>query len=386
MYQLAGIGLFGTVAALAGSHYLAFRAGRRQRSATLAECTSDPSGSPAMPVMPTVPVLVVDNTDSANAALKLLDTDFATVPAYIATLRHQIDGVKADTEQGIALVISEVDAINGQAREQIGRMHASLDGSEALARSNDRPREIIGSLQTTLDERTDQIRTNFDSLSELAREFQTLRPTIESISTIADKAYFLSINAAVEAARAGPAGSAFALVAGEVRSLSTLTAAASREIGAGIATFTRRMQDELDRARPQVEGSGFELDRLILELGEVQNNLAKAGEELATMIQSMDGSHQQMVERLSSILGHVQFQDVVRQRLEQVDEAIGEFGDHVHSSVISARSDGVIVMPSLEDRLRAQQSRYVMQSQRQVFASVSGSQIVEDEAPRIELF
>ncbi len=268
-------------------------------------------------------------------------------------------------------------------------MHASLDGSEALARSSERPRAIIATLKSTLDERTGQIRANFDSLSELAHEFETLRPiieTISTISTISDKAFFLSINAAVEAARAGSAGIAFALAAQEVRALSKLTQTASKEIGAGIATFTRRMHDELDRARPHIEGSGKELDRLMAELGEIQSSLATAGQELTEMIQSMDGGHRQMVDRLGTILGHVQFQDVIRQRPDQVGEAIGELGMHVEHNITHAGLGDLCAMLSLEQRLQAQQSRYVMHSQRAAFAAVAGGGSVEDSAPRIELF
>ena len=232
--SLALSGALCVLTALAGSHAIAWRAGKAHGAAVVA-----PSFDA---VEPSSPRRVVDNSHPAQDALRALDADFAAMPDYIETLLRQIDGVKSDAEEGIALVIGEVDTINGQAREQIGRMHASLDGSEALARSSERPRAIIASLQSTLDERTRQIRANFDSLSALAQEFDTLRPIIESISTIADKAFFLSINAAVEAARAGAAGSAFGLVAGEVRALSKLSQAASKDIGAGIATFTPKVR------------------------------------------------------------------------------------------------------------------------------------------------
>ncbi|WP_408589822.1 methyl-accepting chemotaxis protein [Novosphingobium sp.] len=391
----ASLSLSVTALVLAGTHALAFRAGRRQvaRSGPATEHETRPEAEDDAgedtgwaAAAPPQSVLVVDNDQPARSALRALDAEFGAVPVYVETLLRQIEGVKTDAEAGIALVIHEVDAINGQARDQIGRMHASLDGSEALARSSARPREIIGNLQATLDERTAQIRTNFDSLSELAQEFQSLRPIIDTMAAIADQAYFLSINAAVEAARAGSAGAAFALVAGEVRALSKLTQNASKEIGAGIATFTRRMHEELDRARPQAEGSSCELDRLIGELNEIQGNLATAGQELSSMIQSMDGGHRQMVERLSTILGHVQFQDVIRQRLEQVGEAIGELGDHVCDSVASARLGKPPPAPSLDERLQAQQSRYVMHSQRAAHAQVTGDDVQTDLAPRIELF
>lgn len=227
--SLTVLSLTGTALVLAGSLALAWRAGRAQRQEAV-----PPVSEPAPPPLP---VLVVDNCHAAQDALGALDADFAAVPTYVETLVRQIDGVKSDTEPGIALVIDQVNGINRQARDQVGSMHASLDGSEALARSSERPRAIIASLQSTLDERIAQIQANFDSLQALSQDFDTLRPIIESI------------NAAIEAARPGPAGAAFGLVANEMRALSKMTQSASKEIGAGIATFTGRMQGEIDRAR-----------------------------------------------------------------------------------------------------------------------------------------
>lgn len=377
--SLTVLSLTGTALVLAGSLALAWRAGRAQRQEAV-----PPAREPAPPPLP---VLVVDNSHPAQDALRALDADFAAVPTYVETLVRQIDGVKCDTESGIALVIDEVNGINRQARDQVGRMHASLDGSEALARSSERPRAIIASLQSTLDERIAQIQANFDSLQALAQDFDTLRPIIESISAIADKAFFLSINAAVEAARAGPAGAAFGLVANEMRALSKMTQTASKEIGAGIATFTGRMQGEIDRARPSVENTGDELDRLVAELGELQTGFAQAGQALSTMIQSMDGEHREMVNRLSTILGHVQFQDIIRQRLDQVSEALCELGEHVRASTASACLGETGMLPSLHERLLGQQKRYVMQSQRRVFAAAGGAALAKtDDAPSIELF
>lgn len=377
--SLSALSLTGAALVLAGSHALAWRAGRAQRPEAVPP-VSEPEPLP-------LPVLVVDNSHPAQDALRALDADFAAVPTYVETLVRQIEGVKSDTESGIALVIDEVNGINRQARDQVGRMHASLDGSEALARSSERPRAIIASLQSTLDERIAQIQANFDSLQALAQDFDTLRPIIESISAIADKAFFLSINAAVEAARAGPAGAAFGLVASEMRALSKMTQTASKEIGAGIATFTGRMQGEIDRARPSVENTGDELDRLVAELDELQTGFGQAGQALSRMIQSMDGEHREMVDRLSTILGHVQFQDIIRQRLDQVGEALCELSDHVRANTASACLGETGTLPSLHERLLAQQNRYVMQSQRTAFAAAGGAATAEaDVAPRIQLF
>jgi methyl-accepting chemotaxis protein len=369
------------LAILVGSHALAYRLGRRRGLACV------PVETPAHAFAPPV-ALVVDNTQTpaAQHALDTLGADFAALPAYVDTLLRQIDGVKSDAETGIALVIDEVGQINAGAREQIGRMHASLDGSEALAQSSLRPREIIGRLEATLDARSRQVQANFDNLNQLAGQFDAIRPAIEAVAAIADKAYFLSINASVEAARAGSAGAAFGLVADEVRALSKLTQAASKQIGDGINVFTRRMQDELARVRPQLGSSGDEVGRLIGELGEIQHGLADAGGELTGMIQGMDAGHRQMVERLSTILGHVQFQDVIRQRLEQIAEAINDLGDHVTGCMAARRSGDCDARQTIEQRMIVQQASYVMHSQRAAFSAVAGQTMAADTAPRIELF
>lgn len=85
--------------------------------------------------------------------------------------------------------------------------------------------------------------------------------------------------------------------------------------------------------------------------------------------------------RLAAILGHVQFHDVMRQRLEHVAEAIGELGTHVEAT-IGGCGDG----PSLAQRLDELQKTYVMASQRAVHAALAGAAATVDEAPRIELF
>jgi methyl-accepting chemotaxis protein len=382
MIDLVTIG--GAAAVLLASHAWAFRIGASRAPQPVAAPEPTPQ-----------PVLVVSNDTPAHHAIKALQDDFAALPDYVQTLLRQIDGVKQDTEDGIGQVIDEVDAINGQARAQITKMHASLDGSQALTRSSERPQEIITSLQTALDARTVQIKDDFDRLTELAQEFDTVRPIIESISTIADKAFFLSINAAVEAARAGTSGAAFGLVANEMRALATMTQTASKEIGAGISTFTHRIHEELDRARPKVEGADHELRRLMGELTEMQGSMAGAGRDLSAMIQSMDAGHREMVDHLSSILGHVQFQDIIRQRLDQVGEAVEQLGHHIGTNVELASTGQTAQIASLHALLDAQQSRYVMHSQRAAFAAVAGGGptgggpmggVMADSAPRIELF
>ncbi|GJM25986.1 MAG: hypothetical protein DHS20C16_24010 [Phycisphaerae bacterium] len=73
--------------------------------------------------------------------------------------------------------------------------------------------------------------TNFRTVCEdLANASSSMRDVVRIISTVARQTNLISLNAAVEAARIGDAGRAFAIVADEIKSLSQQTSGATEEI------------------------------------------------------------------------------------------------------------------------------------------------------------
>ncbi len=73
--------------------------------------------------------------------------------------------------------------------------------------------------------------SNFRAVCEdLANASESMRNVVRIISTVARQTNLISLNAAVEAARIGDAGRAFAIVADEIKSLSQQTSGATEEI------------------------------------------------------------------------------------------------------------------------------------------------------------
>ena len=97
--------------------------------------------------------------------------------------------------------------------------HAMHERSDALKIAEDR-RATLGA----------EI-THFRTVCEdLASASDSMRNVVRIISTVARQTNLISLNAAVEAARIGDAGRAFAIVADEIKSLSQQTSGATEEI------------------------------------------------------------------------------------------------------------------------------------------------------------
>jgi methyl-accepting chemotaxis protein len=82
-----------------------------------------------------------------------------------------------------------------------------------------------------------QARAVDEDVAALARSAEQIGTVVSLITTIAEQTKLLSLNAVMEAARAGQAGAGFSVVADEVKLLATETARATDEIAAVVKAF-----------------------------------------------------------------------------------------------------------------------------------------------------
>jgi len=316
------------------------------------------------------------------------------VAPYIEIMTEQVAGAMQETEGGVMAVIGEITGISALSHAQMDDIKESMnDGlklTETTRQQSVYNQDVVKILTEYLRGQRSELGLNLERIKRLSDEVVALSPLVGVIVDISKQTNLLALNAAIEAARAGEAGCGFAVVADEVRKLSDQTANAAKDIEQRISGATQGAEEELAMVTQAIANyeSSSELKKIIDDLGTMDEAFTAGSEALFDVMVRVDHNNAELVRRLSEALGQLQFQDVVRQRLEQVQFALQELDDHLLGLAAKVNDplwDGSLSQ-TLKERLDSHLDRYVMDSQRETHATVTGNGAGGDSRPAIELF
>jgi len=265
-----------------------------------------------------------------------------------ARLLGQIASVAAYTEEAAISILQGLHAIDDAVRVLVRHLVQSGEKSEAIVRDAreriNANHRFVADMGEYVRSRRADIDANRAQFLEIIDYIKSFGQVLGSIEAIASQTNMLALNATIEAARAGEAGRGFAVVANEVRLLSRQTVAAAEEIRTGLGG----MQGMIDRFLVErVDAAHTDKEMLSLESFGQQLASAVEGHDhltdyLREVIGAADSQSQVVAGLITRAFGEIQFQDIVRQRMEWVADRLSEV-----DACNAALSDSVSALPEV---------------------------------------
>lgn len=241
----------------------------------------------------------------------------------LAIWARQIENARQQTETAIVALADAFGGIVGRLDQSIAESQrssdghardATQDGDQALSRLT----QVIGDLRNAQKSR-DALHGEINTIVSYTGDLQNMA---EEVTAIALQTNMLSLNAAIEAAHAGPNGRGFAIVATEVRQLSH----ASRAIGQNINKRIRSINEALTTIASHnlaVSGSDHEIiQRSEENIQAVLRQQRARTEQFIAAAGTTRKQNGQVKDSIEDALVHLQFQDRVSQILAQLAAAM----------------------------------------------------------------
>ena len=194
--------------------------------------------------------------------------------------------------------IERLGDLIAQERNMVDRLKSASDKVDTL---KDEGFDVLHVLQEKTKVNTEASEEVAKIILETSESVANIEQASTMIKSIADQTNLLALNAAIEAARAGDAGRGFAVVADEIRKLAEQSNRFADEITATIVELT----DKTFVAVGTMETSKSHNREQVKSLTDTQNKfsgIADAIEEVKTIIEALNLSSEQMLEKKEQII------------------------------------------------------------------------------------
>ncbi|MBP3954564.1 methyl-accepting chemotaxis protein [Gemmata sp. G18] len=235
-----------------------------------------------------------------------------------ATARNQeqtVNNLSASTTQ-VAASVREVSATSKDLSGTMNEVSQTATHADELATHG---RDNMTKMATEMKQLVESTASVSTKLGMIREKADSINAVVTTISKVADQTNLLSINAAIEAEKAGEYGRGFLVVAREIRRLADQTAVATLDI----ETMVRQMQDAVSVGVMQMDKFAEEVRSGVQQVTKI-NQMTY---EIINEVRSLNG-------RFSLVNEGMRNQTTGAQ---QINDAMAQIADATHRSAQSVR-------------------------------------------------
>lgn len=222
---------------------------------------------------------MVDNLNSLVAQVQQSGIQVNSSATEIAATAKQQEATVSEQAASTNQIMATVTEISATSKELVKTMEEISQVAENTARSAETGQGALTKMEDTMRQMrtaTDNITSKLAVLSEKAGNINTV---VTTINKVADQTNLLSLNAAIEAEKAGEYGRGFAVVATEIRRLADQTAVATWDI----EQMVKEMQSAVSAGVMGMDKFSEEVSRGVNEIGQVGGQLGQIIDDVQTL-------------------------------------------------------------------------------------------------------
>jgi methyl-accepting chemotaxis protein WspA len=248
----------------------------------------------------------------------------SSVTAIAATGKEQQATASeiAATTTEIGATSKEISATSRELVKTMNEVSAVAEQSATLANSG---QAGLSRMEETMRQVMEAAASINAKLAVLNEKASNINQVVTTITKVADQTNLLSLNAAIEAEKAGEYGRGFAVVASEIRRLADQTAVATYDI-----------EQTVKEIQSAVSAGVMGMDKFSEEVRRGMGDVQQVGGELSQIIQHV----QALAPRVESVNEGMQAQAT---GAEQISQALMQLGEAAQQTVESLRHSTVAV-------------------------------------------
>jgi methyl-accepting chemotaxis protein WspA len=242
----------------------------------------------------------------------------STATEIAATSKHQEQMVHdyGTSTNEAAAAVKEISATAQELLRTMTEVNEVASGTAELASHG---QESLAGMDRTMHLLADSTTSIGSKLSVISERAANINLIVTTITKVADQTNLLSINAAIEAEKAGEYGLGFLVVAREIRRLADQTAVSTLDI----ERMVKEMQYSVSAGVMEMDKFSDQVRHGVREVASISEQLGK----IITAVQRLNERFEQVTEGMS----------VQSQGAEQIREAVVHLSDGVNQTLDSLR-------------------------------------------------
>ncbi len=256
-------------------------------------------------------VLAHDMDDMIDQ-IRTLVADMANFGRNVSDAAYKVSGASGEILTSVNEVSDTVNVMNQGVSEQAmdteksflqmtefaGQIGEAYEDTQKVGQVANKTQQTVSNGKNIVDDLMQQVTSTSEvtsiiikDIDELQQQSKNIGSVVETINDIASTTNLLSLNASIEAARAGDAGRGFAVVAEQIRSLAEQSVESVKRIERIIKTIQHKTEDTVTSAKNAEQMLGSQTEAL--------NNTVK-------VFQDVDHHMLDLINKIDSITSNMQ--------------------------------------------------------------------------------